>query len=280
MYDQANDLRQLVRTTALRFHQRPEHPSTLVTFVGGKGGVGTTTLATNFAVACALAGHRTVLVDAALGRADCAALCRIEPAYDVGDVLAGKRSVHEVLVRGPGGIQMVPGRWAASHLDDSPPAQDRLLDQLRNLGAHADLVILDVGASLHGVTRRYWRASDGIVAVTIPEHSAVMETYAAMKIMHAKGANVPTSILVNRATREVADDVFDRLGRAAKRFLAVDLTLLGAVPDDPAVGDATASRRPFVTQSDTPVANVVTAFVEKFESWIGENASSAVPQVA
>lgn len=275
MHDQADDLRQLVRTTTLRQNQRAHSPSPLIAFAGGKGGVGTTTIAVNYAIASALAGHRIVLVDAATSRADCATRCQVESTHDVGDVLAGRLSVHEVLVRGPAGIQIVPGRWAATHEDDSPHAQDRLISQLRELGAHADRVILDIGASFHSVTRRHWRAADAVVVVTSPEHSAVMETYAAIKLMHDRAASVPTGIFVNRADPDTANDAHGRIVRAAKRFLATELHYFGRLADDDAVAAATEHNAPFITSEGSSAAKDIIACAEASEDWLRQAFSDA-----
>ena len=58
------------------------------------------------------------------------------------DVLSGRRSIHEVLLRGPVGVLVVPGVWAAGgNIDCSATAQQRLIDQLRGLAVHADVVV-------------------------------------------------------------------------------------------------------------------------------------------
>ena len=71
-------------------------PRTLV-LSGGKEGLGTTTLAVNFAVAMAAHGLRTLLIDADLYRADVAGQCGLPESTGIGDVLAGRKSIHEVL---------------------------------------------------------------------------------------------------------------------------------------------------------------------------------------
>ena len=63
MLDQAHDLRRLAtecRPTAARSAGRPR----LLALTGGKGGVGTTTMAIRLATTLTQAGQRTLLVDA------------------------------------------------------------------------------------------------------------------------------------------------------------------------------------------------------------------------
>src|SRR4029079_7148240 len=75
----------------------------------GKGGVGTSNLALNLAIALGELGRRVLLVDADLGLANIDLLCGLAPACDLGDVLAGDRPLADAIVPGPAGIRAVPG---------------------------------------------------------------------------------------------------------------------------------------------------------------------------
>ena len=59
-------------------------------FTSGKGGVGTSNLVLNLAIALGEMGQRVVVVDADLGLANLDLLCGLTPRYDLGDVLAGR----------------------------------------------------------------------------------------------------------------------------------------------------------------------------------------------
>src|SRR5437660_11585569 len=111
MSDQADGLRQLVQarsgTTVLadpppsRRAEAPAKARSLV-LTSGKGGVGTSNLALNLAIALGESGKRVVLVDADLGLANIDLLCGLTPACDLGDALAGGGPLAEVIVEGPG----------------------------------------------------------------------------------------------------------------------------------------------------------------------------------
>ncbi len=89
MSDQAHELRNLVLESAARQADYSGPPARIITLAGGKGGVGTTSLALNLSVALAGQGSQVVLVDADLHRADIGALCRLEERHNLGDVLRG-----------------------------------------------------------------------------------------------------------------------------------------------------------------------------------------------
>src|SRR5262245_30489845 len=81
----------------------------MVVISGGRPGVGATTVAVHLAGALAQDGLRVVLIDADLYRADVAARCNLAGGFGIGDVLAGRKNIHEVLQRGSAGMQILAG---------------------------------------------------------------------------------------------------------------------------------------------------------------------------
>ena len=71
-------------------------------FTSGKGGVGTSNLVLNIAIALAEIGQRVVVLDADIGLANLDLLCGLTPRYDLGDVLAGRCRLVDALCHRPG----------------------------------------------------------------------------------------------------------------------------------------------------------------------------------
>lgn len=246
--DQASELRQLVRRDAAHLRSAPADAPHVVAVASGKGGVGTTTAAVNLAVSLAAMGRRVVLVDADLEGADVGNLCQIHPEYSIADVLRGARDVHEVLCRAKGGMHVLPGAWMGeAHLDCTPKSQERLIAALRMLGPHADDVVLDVGCGVGRTNRRFWHAADKVLVVTTPEDAAVMNVYAAIKLICESDPLLPVFSLVNfTADAASARGVHDRLALACQRFLGIHLFVGGYLPAAAAVREAVRAREPFV----------------------------------
>jgi flagellar biosynthesis protein FlhG len=246
--DQATLLRQLVRRDAAHARAARSDAPHLVAVASGKGGVGTTTAAVNLAVALARLGRRVVLVDADLQGADIANLCQLNPEYCIAEVLAGSHSVHEALCPAPGGLHVLAGAWMGeAHPECTPKAQERLIASLRALGAHADDVVLDVGSGVGRANRRFWHAADKVLVVTTPEDAAVMNVYAAIKLISEGDPLLPVFSLVNFAPDAgTAQAVHERLALACRRFLGVHLFAGGYLPAATEVRDAVRARQPFV----------------------------------
>ncbi len=257
MFDQANQLRALVRESAQsNLHSGFPLPRKLVVS-GGKGGVGSTTVALNVAVALAQQGRRIVLVDGDMQRADIASLCRLEVRDTINDVLAARRTVHEVLQRGPAGIQVLPGCWSPNTVPDcSPAAQERLLRELDRLGRHADIVIIDAGSGLNQVVKRFWEAADLVLLTTTSDSLSIMDAYAAIKVLLADRAEAPVQTLVNMANEAAAEQVHARIAQACQRFLSRTIESAGHLPFDRDVAGAANVGMPLQIQAPDCAAAV------------------------
>jgi flagellar biosynthesis protein FlhG len=231
MSDQADELRHLARHNAVSASPLRFPSPRIIAFAGGKGGVGTTTMAVNLALSMSMQGYRVVLADVHFDGGDLAAHCDLTPTVSIDDVLAGRRTVHEALSRGPAGVQVLPGAWP-QHSLSQPAAADleRLIWGLQGLGRHADVVVMDVGAKVSEQTRRFWLAADEIVVVTTPDTVALMDTYATLKLMMSSPLSGAIASLINMADDPAAAGAAGRLDRACGRFLKLDIKRLGHVP--------------------------------------------------
>ena len=248
MHDQAKHLRRLVRQCAGVGAPAASNRPGMIVVSSGKGGVGTTTVAVNLAIALSRRGGRITLVDADPRGGNVALLCGLEEQHTLADVLAGRRTVGESLQSGPGGVRVLPGDWeprqAADHL---PSAQRPLLQQLENLGEDTDFVVLDAGNGPGRMRRRLWHAADVRLLVTTPEVAAILDSYASIKTLADGDRLHGVHTLVNlAASAETARNVHARIARACNRFLGLDAVAAGHIPADPHVAASGRSGTPLV----------------------------------
>lgn len=268
MSDQADRLRQLVVARrgatvaagpaalaedepAVRVQDPPRAARSLL-FTSGKGGVGTSNLVLNLAIALGEMGQRVLVIDADIGLANLDLLCGLAPRYDLGDVLAGRCNLGEAVMTGPGSIRIVPGahaiRTGAEILDDGPA---RLVEELGELESDSDFVLVDAGSGLGPGATRLAAAADSAVIVTTPEPTSLADAHAAIGRFRRLPAPPRLRVVVNQArTAAEASEVLDRLVASCRQFLGVVVSPLGpgAVRADPNVGLAVRGRRPFVTE--------------------------------
>jgi len=265
MSDQAERLRQLVgasrAATALAEdkrgatgtlpHAAPRRTSRSLLFTSGKGGVGTSNLVLNLAIALGEMGQRVVVVDADLGLANLDLLCGLTPRYDLGDVLAGRCRLIDAVVAGPGDIQIVPGahamRTGAEDLGEGP---SRLVAELGELESESDFVLVDGGSGLGAGVAKLAAAADQAVIVSTPEPTSIADAHAAINRFRRLAAPPRLRVLVNQAASGAeAADVLDRLVASSRQFLGAVVSPLGSgsIRVDPHVPRAVRSRRPFLT---------------------------------
>ena len=266
MIDQATQLRNL----ALAAGNQAEPPvgaPRICAIVGGKGGVGVTTLAVNLAAALGAAKTRTVLLEAGPNRADVALLCGLEDGASLDEVLSSRLTLSEALQPAGPGCKVVVGAWASENEDEyGPAARQRLLRHVQGLGEVADQVLIDAANAADPLSTMLWQACDEALVVTTPDDLAVMDAYAMVKRL----GNWPGTIglLVNQCPDAAeAEDVYRRVDRSCRRFLGYGVARAGHVPSDPAVAEAAHRRQPLVRlQPDSPAALAVAHLAASLES--------------
>ena len=259
MSDQADGLRQRVQarsgTSALAELPPPARDSKAgprarsLVLTSGKGGVGTSNLALNLAIALGEWGRRVVLVDADLGLANIDLLCGLAPTCDLGDVLVGDRTLAEAIVRGPGEIRIIPGAHGSRTLVEAlVDAPRRLVEELSGLEAGADFLVVDAGSGLGPSIATLAAAADEVLVVTTPEPTSIADAHAAINRFRRLAAPPTLRAVVNQVTSATeADEVLARLTASTRQFFGTVVDGLGSVRSDPHVPLAVRARRPFST---------------------------------
>ncbi len=228
-----------------------------IVLTSGKGGVGTSNLALNLAIALGERGGRVVLVDADLGLANIDLLCGLSPKHDLGDVLAGDCRLVDAVVEGPGGIKIVPGAHASRTLVELLlDAPDRLLIELAGFEAEADFLVVDAGSGLTRAITALASSSDEVLIVTTPEPPSVADAHAAIaRLKRLPGAPTLRGVVNQAASSREGGEVLARLSASSRQFLGAVVDPLGWVRADPHVPMAVRARRPFATTYPSALAS-------------------------
>ncbi len=234
----------------------PDHPSRwtrpairTIAIASGKGGVGKSHLAANLAVALGERGARVLLLDGDLAQANLDLLLGLHPRWDVSEVLAGRKAIEEITVKGPHGLTLVPAASAAPELADLDDfRREALWRGLSQLERDADVLIVDNASGVSRQVTAFCLAADDVVVVTTPEMPSFSDAYGFVKLLHQQGLTRAPHLLVSMATgAEEAEETAQRIRVVARRFLRLELDGWGHVPLDPAVGRAARLQEAVVT---------------------------------
>lgn len=240
MADQAQHLRELV--------WKSQTTARVVAVTSGKGGVGKSNTSVNLAIALAQQGKRVILLDADLGLANVEVLMGFNSVYTIQDVIDGDRSMRDILVRAPGGIQVAPGTSGLAKVADlSPAARQNVLNGLKELQDQADFIIVDTMAGIGQNAVGFTLAADEVLLVTTPEPSAIVDAYAMLKTIYHYREDAVIRLIVNMAAYEnQAKAVASKLANVSQQYLGRNLSYLGLLPRDPHVSQAVMQSTPFL----------------------------------
>jgi len=80
----------------------------MIAVTSGKGGVGKTNVVANLSASLSEMGKKVVVLDADFGLANLDVLLGLTPRYHLGHVLYGDKTLNDIMIEGPKGIQIIP----------------------------------------------------------------------------------------------------------------------------------------------------------------------------
>ncbi|MBT8428567.1 MAG: MinD/ParA family protein [Gammaproteobacteria bacterium] len=258
--DQASGLRQMVNPRPVR----------TIAVTGGKGGVGKTNVSVNLGVAAAEMGQKVMLLDADLGLANIDVVLGLHPEYDLSHVMRGERTLDEILVEGPAGLQVVPGASGLQSLAELSPAEHTgLIRAFSELAADTELLIVDTAAGISDTVLSFSRAAHEVVVVVCDEPASITDAYAIIKLLNRDYGHQRFRILANmvRSAQE-GRELFNKMCRVTDRYLDVTLGFMGAIPFDESLRKAVRTQKPVVQAFPrSRAAQVFRSLAKKIDTW-------------
>ncbi len=244
--DQAANLRNIVKRADASI--RPIG-ARVITVTSGKGGVGKSNVSVNLAIQFKKLGKRVIIFDADFGLANVEVIFGIVPKYNMFDMIYNNKDITEVLTSGPLGIEFISGGSGVQELlrlDKNQLAF--MIEKLYELDRLADIIIIDTGAGISDSVLDFVAASSEVLLVTTPEPTSITDAYAVLKAIKRRHNNVDQkliNLLVNR-TDTVAEgkEIFNKLNKVTNKYLDLDLTNIGYLPNDKHLVKAVVEQKP------------------------------------
>jgi flagellar biosynthesis protein FlhG len=245
MHDQATRMREIA--AGRRGFERGAAQQ-VITVTSGKGGVGKSTVALNFAIVLAEMGKSVLLVDADANLANLDVMLGLSPRFRLSHLLRGEADLEDVLISPVTGLRVLPG--SSGEVDYpmmSAEQQEELLDSLRGMDDRPEMIIVDTSAGLSPEIVGFAARSSEVLVVTSSEPTAMVDAYAIIKILSASAGEVPVSVLLNgvRLPKE-AEETAGKLRIAVSHFLRRDIGYAGFIPHDVSAQHAVLRQEPLV----------------------------------
>jgi flagellar biosynthesis protein FlhG len=224
-------------------------PVQVIAVTGGKGGVGKTSVSVNLSIAMASVGRRVMLLDGDLGLANVDVFLGLSPRYTMAHVLSGERTLEEIILESPHGIQVVPGASGVAELANLTAADHLgLVQAFSALSTSLDALVVDTSAGIAHSVVQFSQAAQHVLLVVCDEPASMTDAYALVKVL-SRNHGISRFRVVANMTRSPGEgqELFRKLERVTSRFLDVTLDFVGEIPEDPYLRRAIREQRPVVS---------------------------------
>jgi len=200
----------------------------------GKGGVGTSVVASLAALNAAERGDRVLLVDGTESGGTLHHLFGLRPTTSLWMLSASDADPTSALIRIDDRLTLVAGGTSGAAV---APANDNerrsALARLAHVYSDFDTIIFDGGSRLDTITAIAELADPRLLLVTSADRLSLAASYALVKSVGGKREDVRISVVANRHGEALAEEACDFLIGACSHFLGRRIDIAGVIPDDP-----------------------------------------------
>lgn len=236
--------------------------------VSGKGGVGKTNFAVNFALELTKQKKRVLVFDLDVGMGNVDLLLGRNAKKTIIDMFRPGESIHDIIEIGPHQLHYIAGGSGLNELFKMDSARkDYFLKQMEEVTFRFDYIIFDIGAGIHADSLFFILAADECIVITTPEPTSITDAYSVIKHILQQNTNIPIRFVLNRAvTKKHGEKVVKQFQQVVKKFLQIDIRCIGMLPDDKTVSQSVMRQVPFTIAAEKSsaakaVKEIASAFV-------------------
>lgn len=249
--DQAEQLRAIIKKN----QTTPRPLARIITVTSGKGGVGKSNVSINLAIELKKLGQRVIILDADFGLANIEIMFGTVPKHNLCDLIYQGKNIKEIITWGPMDVGFISGGSGIAGLSNlSREYLTYIIQNLAELDAIADVIIVDTGAGIADAVLEFLVASGEILLVTTPEPTSITDSYSLLKALtrHQRFSveNSKIKVLANKVdSYDEGKVLFNKLNTVVSRYLKLPIEFLGAIPEDLQLSKAVMQQMPVTIQN-------------------------------
>lgn len=246
--DQAEQLR------IIKANQQSRPLARVITVTSGKGGVGKSNTAINLAIQFRKMGQRVIILDADFGLANIEIMFGAVPRHNLCDLIYQGKNIKDIITWGPMEVGFISGGSGIAGMANlSRDYLNYIIQNLVELDSTADIIIVDTGAGISDAVLEFLVASGEILLVTTPEPTSITDSYSLLKALyrHPRFDRDENKIkmIANRVEKETEGELlFNKLNAVVARYLKMQVSYLGPVPQDGHLAQAVMQQMPVSLQ--------------------------------
>ena len=227
----------------------------VITVTSGKGGVGKSNASINLAIQFRRLGKKVIILDADFGLANIEIMFGAVPKHNLYDLIYQGKNIREIITWGPMEVGFISGGSGIAGMSNlSRDYLGYIIQNLVQLDAIADIIIVDTGAGIADTVLEFLVASGEILLLTTPEPTSITDSYSLLKALylHPRFSEDDTKVkmIANRVEIEQEGEIlFQKLNSVVARYLKVPMTYLGSVPQDTQLARAVMQQVPVSLQN-------------------------------
>lgn len=244
--DQAEQLRNIIKSQ----NQAPRPVARVITVTSGKGGVGKSNTSINLAIQFKKMGQRVIILDADFGLANIEVMFGAVPKYNLADLIYQGKSIKDIITWGPADVGFISGGSGIASMSNlNREHLTYIIQNLAQLDAITDIIIVDTGAGISDAVLEFLVASGEILVVTTPEPTSITDSYSLLKALarHSRFStdNSQVKVLANKVSNaEEGQALYNKLNAVVARYLKIPVGYLGAIPEDSMLSKAVMQQSP------------------------------------
>lgn len=224
-----------------------------IAVTSGKGGVGKSNFVLNVAIGLAAMESNVLILDADLGLANLDVLLGLRPHRTLEDVVLGRSTLQDIIVRTEYRIGLIPGSSGMQDMADLDKYQiENLLNAVREVTKDTDFLLIDTASGISTSVVSFLMAVPEVIVGISDEPTSLTDAYALIKVLKRNGYEGRISMFASQAKNSAAGHaIYRKISSAAQRFLDFQVEFLGSVYTDEKLPRAVKDQVPVIVRYPT-----------------------------